>query len=296
MPFNAQVYNVLIGSPGDLQGEREMIPDALSYWNQVHSQEYGIVLVPVMWERNSYPQLGERPQALINKQMIKNCDIMIAAFWTRVGTPTGKAESGTLEEIQELRDAGKPVLLYFSARPVDPTSIDPDQYGKLLELKSTAKDWGLYDSYNDLIEFREKILRHITQCIRDLLELPNPAKNEKPKSDSLKHLFSELKSNSLRLQSEWVELSENSSNETDAARKRLLVARNILERLLEQGRGRISRSTIRQINQVIHSLEELVEMRIFMDGGESLRRFWSQGESSFEQLINIANEIIGKAN
>jgi hypothetical protein len=39
---------------------------------------------------------------------------LIGVFWTRVGTPTGIAESGTLEEIERVAAEGKLVMLYFS--------------------------------------------------------------------------------------------------------------------------------------------------------------------------------------
>ena len=46
---------------------------------------------------HSRPQMGDRPQELINKQLVGHCDLLIGSFWTRLGTPTGRAESGTAE-------------------------------------------------------------------------------------------------------------------------------------------------------------------------------------------------------
>ena len=45
---------------------------------------------------------------------------------------TGVAESGTVEEIDEFVCAGKPAMLYFSSRIIDPNRID------LKQLKKTA--------------------------------------------------------------------------------------------------------------------------------------------------------------
>ncbi|MFO7659441.1 MAG: hypothetical protein R6V77_00850 [Candidatus Cloacimonadaceae bacterium] len=59
----------------------------------------------------------------MNQQLVKSCDLVIGAFWTKLGTPTGKAESGTAEEIEQFRAEGKPVLLYFSSAPAVPESI-----------------------------------------------------------------------------------------------------------------------------------------------------------------------------
>jgi hypothetical protein len=41
-------------------------------------------------------------------------------FWTKLGTDTGVADSGTVEEIDQFVSAGKPALLYFSSRPINP--------------------------------------------------------------------------------------------------------------------------------------------------------------------------------
>jgi len=99
MPFPATVYQILIASPSDCVEERRAIPEVIYSWNACNSDAFRVVLLPVMWETHSWPELGDRAQSIINKQIVKNCDILIGAFWTRLGTPTGVSESGTVEEI-----------------------------------------------------------------------------------------------------------------------------------------------------------------------------------------------------
>ena len=60
-----------------------------------------------------------RPQAAINAQLVSRCDILLGLFWTKIGTSTGIAESGTVEEIDQCVASGKPTLLYFSHRKVE---------------------------------------------------------------------------------------------------------------------------------------------------------------------------------
>lgn len=43
----------------------------------------------------------DRPQAIINKQLVKDCYILFGAFWTGVGTYTDVAISATAEEIEQ---------------------------------------------------------------------------------------------------------------------------------------------------------------------------------------------------
>lgn len=122
MGFNADVYRILIASPGDVSAERRAIPEVIHAWNDVHAADLGVVLLPVLWESHSAPEMGDRPQAIINRQLVASCDMLIGAFWTRIGSHTGLAESGTVEEIEQFRAAGKPVMLYFSSQPVTPAA------------------------------------------------------------------------------------------------------------------------------------------------------------------------------
>ena len=96
MSFPATVFNVLIASPSDVPKERQAISDCLHAWNALHSKDTGKVLLPVMWESHSAPSMTERAQGVINEQLVRSCDMLIGVFWTRLGSPTGKAKSGTV--------------------------------------------------------------------------------------------------------------------------------------------------------------------------------------------------------
>jgi hypothetical protein len=50
---------------------------------------------------------------VINRQVLADCDLLVAIFWTRIGSPTGSALSGTVEEIEKHLKAEKPAMLYF---------------------------------------------------------------------------------------------------------------------------------------------------------------------------------------
>jgi len=42
--------------------------------------------------------MGDRPQAIINKQLVDDADILVAVFWTKLGTATGAAMSGSVAQ------------------------------------------------------------------------------------------------------------------------------------------------------------------------------------------------------
>lgn len=165
MSYEATILKVMIASPGDVLEERQAVRDILAKWNDIHSEDRRLVLMPIGWETHSSPSMGERPQAIINKQILENCDLLVAAFWTRIGSPTGVAVSGTVEEIQEHLDAGKPAMIYFSSAPVHPDSVSGEQYAALKEFKEECYKKGLVESYESLAEFREKFSRQLTQTI-----------------------------------------------------------------------------------------------------------------------------------
>lgn len=165
MPYTATIYNVMIASPGDVAAERNIIRDLVNEWNAIHSRDRGVALLPMGWETHSSPLLGDRPQEIINNQLLKHADLLIAVFWTRLGTPTGEAVSGTVEEIEEHIKAGKPAMIYFSSAPVRPDSVDEEQYAALREFKNELKDRGLYETYDTIGEFRDKLARQLAQTV-----------------------------------------------------------------------------------------------------------------------------------
>ena len=157
----------MIASPTDVQEERSINREVIHEWNVVNSERDGVVLLPVGWETHAAPALGERPQALINKQVLRTCDLLVAIFWTRLGTSTGAAESGTVEEIQEHLATGKPAMVYFSTVPANPASIDQDQYNELIRFKNTIRQLGIVEEYGSVTDFRNKLIRQLAQTIND---------------------------------------------------------------------------------------------------------------------------------
>lgn len=160
MPYNATVYRVMISSPNDVDFKRDIIREVLSEWNATNSEARKVVLLPVGWETHSSPEMGGRPQEILNRQL-RNCDLLVGVFWTRIGTPTGRYPSGSVEEIQEHIKSGKPAMIYFSSEPVDPSYIDHDQYNELLKFKQSCESSGLCGRYSDPGDFRSKFRMHL---------------------------------------------------------------------------------------------------------------------------------------
>lgn len=67
MSYDAKVFNVMIASPVDVASERNIVREVIHEWNAVHSRVRKIVLLPVGWESHSSPEMGSRPQEIINR-------------------------------------------------------------------------------------------------------------------------------------------------------------------------------------------------------------------------------------
>lgn len=170
MSFEATVYRVLIASPSDIGEERNLIQEIINEWNTVNSVAAKIILMPVKWETHTTPLLGGRPQAIINGQIVQDSDLLVGLFWTRLGTATGAAVSGTAEEIEQFVESGRPVMLYFSQTPIEPDKLDIEQFTKLKKFKEEMRLRGLTEAYSGSIDFRQKFTRQLALNLNNLIE------------------------------------------------------------------------------------------------------------------------------
>ncbi len=173
MTYESKVYQVMIASPNDIIQERDLAVEVIYEWNAVNSHTSHIVLLPAGWETHSAPLMEGRPQEIINKQVLENSDLLVGIFWRKIGTPTEKFVSGTVEEIEKHVKAGKPAMVYFSDKTVASDGVDYDQYEKLRKLKEEYRKKALVEKYSSIDEFRKKFSRQLSIIINqhDYFEL-----------------------------------------------------------------------------------------------------------------------------
>jgi len=168
MPYEATVFNVVIASPSDVQTERDLAREVVYEWNASHSRSRKIVLQPIGWETHSHPTMGDRAQGILNKQILRDADLLVAMFWSRLGTPTGEAPGGSVEELQRHMNEQKPAMVYFSAvsAPLE-LGATPD-YQALVEFRdSWCRPRGLLESYKTHDDFKERFRRHLATKVND---------------------------------------------------------------------------------------------------------------------------------
>lgn len=168
MPRPAIIYRILVASSSDIVEELPAIAEAIRDWNVANSLFRGVYLEPVLFKTHASPKMGGKPQAIVNKQLVKTCDILIGIFWSRLDTPTRKAESGIFEEIEAFRKARKPVLLYFSSAPIVLGRVDIKQYKRLLEFKEQYQQEEPVFSYKSTDDLRDQVKRHITTAVNSI--------------------------------------------------------------------------------------------------------------------------------
>jgi hypothetical protein len=181
MPRQSISYDILIASPSDTAAERDVISECIRDWNSVHAHD-GIHCRDVRWELDSVPALGERSQAIVNKQLVDHADILIGVFKARLGTTTGVSQSGTVEEIERCDKAGTPVMLYFSTGAI-PHDHDPQQLQLVKDYQRQIMERSIYGQFSDLVDLRRKVNRHLGATMARIGDKMEPSGAPTDKND-----------------------------------------------------------------------------------------------------------------
>ena len=182
-------FKILVAGPSDVPRHRKAVFLELDRWNRLHSEQTGVLMRGVDWLM-ARPELAGDPQQSINSQDVDDCDAVVAVFGTRPGTRTPRSDSGTVEEIERLADAGKDVMVYFSRENVPVEKIDPDELKRLRDFQESMRSRGLLGYYKSLTDLKVQLETHITslgyEFERRLLtgaNPPSPAPADHPSSD-----------------------------------------------------------------------------------------------------------------
>jgi hypothetical protein len=106
MPRNLQQLRIFLASPSDVQPERLRVEKVVREMNLTLSNQ-GLQLELLRWETHTFPDFGEYPQTVIQDQIGSDYDIFVGVLWSRIGTPTPRYPSGTLEEFDTAYQNGK---------------------------------------------------------------------------------------------------------------------------------------------------------------------------------------------
>jgi hypothetical protein len=272
--------------------ERRLVPDVIRGWNAAHSLALGAILEPVLWETHAIPALGDRPQGIINTQLVQHCDILIGTFWTRLGTSTGKAESGTAEEIEQFRASGKRVLLYFSSAPVVPKSLDQNQYGALMSYKEKLGSEGLYFEYEDIPQLQNLLQSHLAGVMSEMHSNGQASAfiQRTPQEDATQQFLSQYQNFVRRLEAEWA--SERDSDPFDIALGKLILSSALKQVLSFRSMIVAGLEGVTAVfTNCAKDMRALQRHEVYLDGGVSFDEFWSKGDAVIEVLKTVPQLI-----
>ncbi len=174
MTTNPKIVKVLAGSPEDVADERRILLEVEDEINRTIGRQHGVRVDIYTGERDALPGFAEDAQAVISDQFPKDYDVFIGIFWNRLGTPTGRAESGTVEEFNSAKkrydqdpDSVRIMLYFKDALPSKMSDIDTSQLEKVRKFKESVGKEGLYAEFNSTEDFATKVRIHLTQFILD---------------------------------------------------------------------------------------------------------------------------------
>ena len=163
MAQNIVQYKLLISCPSDIKDEINIIRDVIKQFNEQYTDVLGIEVKEKHWSTDSFSQSGERPQSILNEQIVNDCDAAVAVFWSRFGTPTGRYGSGTEEEIELMLEKGRQVFMYFSEKTMSPELFDAEEQARIKEFRDKYRNRGLYFTYSSNDEFRKLFFAHLSK-------------------------------------------------------------------------------------------------------------------------------------
>jgi hypothetical protein len=169
MAKETTVLEIFVASPSDVSDERELLDTVVSELNRTWSNSLGVTLELLKYETHVRPAFSTDPQAVINEQIGQDYDAFIGIFWSRIGTPTPRAVSGSIEEFDkaysrwESNNKSPEIMVYFKDAAIPPSEVDPKQLAAVQEFKaSMSEKGGMYSQFNDRSGFESSVRAHLS--------------------------------------------------------------------------------------------------------------------------------------
>jgi hypothetical protein len=169
MPEIVRLFRILLATPSDVVEEQVLVAGAINDWNVQHGDSAQARVELMTWRTHAHPDSGKRTQALINRQFADRADIVLAIFWRRLGSPTGKAPSGTVEEIERAQRRGKKVMVYFSQRPsIEEKPFDLRERTRMERFRKRLGRKTLYGTYASNQDFEIAMRKDLALVMREV--------------------------------------------------------------------------------------------------------------------------------
>ena len=164
-----KLLKIFLASPDDVPKECDYVIKVIEEINRTIAPSKGVIL-EVVSSKHARPGYGQGGQSVLNKQIgtMKEYEIFLGIMWNRVGTPTKRAPSGTIEEFRRAVRANnsheKPdIWFYFrkSKARLD-TQEKLEQAQKVVTFKKEVQRKALTHDYNNPSNFRDRFRQDIS--------------------------------------------------------------------------------------------------------------------------------------
>lgn len=162
-----ELVKLTLCGPTDVAKETAIAAEVINEWNCQHGEQRGFWVKHQHWSTDSYPDAQQTGQGAINKQLIDSTDILVAIFWSRIGTATANAKSGTVEEIQRALKRGKKVMVYFSDLEPVPAGASKDQLERLWDFRQQLRAEKSCWTFQSRSRFRDDFANHLALMLND---------------------------------------------------------------------------------------------------------------------------------
>lgn len=181
---NKTTFKILISSPSDVVKEKRIVKEVIDQLNDVIFQNNEKIQLELLGLGiSSYSSIeGVDSQDILNKQFGDEYDIFIGIMWKKFGTPTKRAESGTVEEFNRAynrckKDPSKmKVGFYFNTNNKNLTEVNLEELNKIEGFKNkfiTNEYTIIFQQYNSYKNFEKLIRCNLAIFIHELLESRN---------------------------------------------------------------------------------------------------------------------------
>ena len=159
MAQQATWIKVFVASPSDTEEEVACLEGVVEELN-AQWENRGVQLRLVRWKTHVDPGFGDDPQAVVNQQVPPDCDIFMGILWSRIGSPTARAASGTIEEYERAKARfdedpdSVEIMFFFKEAAVPLQQIDGDQIQAVRDFRDRIREAGGLDrSFETTEEF-----------------------------------------------------------------------------------------------------------------------------------------------
>ena len=178
MSKETTVFRIFLASPSDVAEERQLLDKVVSEQNRSWSDSLGVTIELLKWETDVHPSVSTDAQAVINEQIDPNYDAFVGIFWNRIGAPTPRAISGSIEEFDrayskwQQNNKSPEIMIYFKDGLIAPSKIDNKQHAAVQEFKHSLKAKGcLYSIFEDTYTFESSIRAHLSVVVQKFAAL-----------------------------------------------------------------------------------------------------------------------------